>query len=189
MITKKIIVREATINDVAMIASAVAMAIGDKEALRNYCGENYLSVLEDIAHVDNTQYSWRRALVAEVDGKVAGAVVGYDGALLESLREGSFRIISAHVGRVPTIADETEAGEFYLDSVGVLPEFRDMGIGRALVAAMRDKAFSEGHERVGLIVDYDNPRAEALYASLGFKRVGEKIFFGHRMKHLQVNKI
>ena len=59
------------------------------------------------------------------------------------------------------------------------------GIGRALIEAMRDRAFAEGHARVGLIVDVDNPPAERLYLSLGFQRVGNKRFLGHAMHHLQ----
>lgn len=168
-----------------MIARAVAMAIGDETALRAYCGADYMTVLTAIATAEATQYSWQYGLVAEVDGVMAGAIVGYDGGCLEALRTGTFVVLREHIGRVPTIADETEAGEYYLDSIGVLPEFRGMGVGRALIAAFCDKAFTEGHERVGLIVDFDNPDAEKLYRSLGFERVGERLFFGHQMRHLQ----
>lgn len=186
--TPKIIVRQARSEDAVVIARAVAMAIGDEGALRNYCGDDYLVVLTEIARRENTQYSWKCALVTEVEGVVAGAIVGYDGALLGELREGTYVVIQERIGRTPTIPDETEAGEFYLDSVGVLPEFRGLGIGRALVGALAEKAFAEGHKQVGLIVDFGNPQAEKLYASLGFERVGTKLFFGHKMWHLQKRK-
>ena len=182
--TSSISVRQATMDDAAMIARVVSMAIGDEQALYDYCGENYLAVLTSVAQADATQYSWRYALVAEVDGSVAGVVVGYDGAMLEELRAGTFAIIREHIGRVPTIPNETEAGEYYLDSVGVVPEYRGRGVGRALVAALCEKAFKEGHERVGLIVDSDNAQAERLYTSQGFERVGTRLFFGHQMWHL-----
>lgn len=188
MDASKIIVRSARREDAATIARAVAMAIGDEAALRAYCGDDYFAVLTEVAEREGTQYSWRFALVAEVEGALAGAVVGYDGARLAELREGTFAVLREQIGQVPTIADETEAGEVYLDSVGVLPQFRSLGVGRALVAAFCKKAFAEGHERVGLIVDYANPNAEKLYASLGFERVGTKQFFGHQMWHLQRRK-
>jgi methylated-DNA-[protein]-cysteine S-methyltransferase len=60
-----------------------------------------------------------------------------------------------------------------------------MGVGRALVSAFCDKAFAEGHKRVGLIVDFENPDAERLYTSLGFRRIGTRPFFTHQMWHLQ----
>lgn len=182
--TNNISVRRATPDDAATIAHVVAMAIGDEQALYDYCGTDHHSVLAAVAQADATQYSWRYALIAEVDGSVAGAIVGYDGAELEKLRAGTFAIIREHIGRVPTIPNETEAGEYYLDSVGVETEYRGCGVGRALVAALCEKAFSEGHERVGLIVDSSNPKAERLYSSLGFERVDTRLFFGHQMWHL-----
>lgn len=189
MDNQRIVVRLAVSEDAGVVARAVAMAIGDEVALCNYCGEEYLDVLAEVARREATQYSWQYALVAEVDGVVAGAIVGYDGARLSELREGTFAVLRECTGRVPVVADETEMGEYYLDSVGVLPEFRGCGVGQALVAAFCDRAFAEGHERVGLIVDCENPNAERLYTSLGFERVGRKRFFGHDMWHLQrVNK-
>ena len=185
MKTQDIIVRSARSEDAKTIARAVAMAIGDEVALQNYCGDNYTAVLTEIASREGTQYSWQYALVAEVEGVQAGAVVGYNGVRLAELREGTFEVLRETVGRVPNIADETEAGEIYLDSVGVLPEFRGLGVGRALVAAFCERAFAKGYERVGLMVDYANPNAEQLYTSLGFERIGTKVLFGHRMWHLQ----
>ena len=101
-----ITIREATENDAEIIARAVAMAIGDEAALREYCGEDYLTVLTAIATARGTQYSWECALVAEVDGTTAGAIVGYDGAQLHALREGTFAILREKIGRTPTIDDE-----------------------------------------------------------------------------------
>ena len=181
----RIIVRAARPEDAPTIASAVAMAIGDEVGLCNYCGDDYIRVLTEIASREATQYSWQYAHVAEVDGVVAGAIVGYDGAQLYALRDGTFRAIFDCIGRTPQVVDETAPGEYYLDSVAVLPQFRGMGVGRALVSAFCDRAFAMGHSCVGLIVDYGNPNAEMLYTSLGFRRVGTRLFFTHHMWHLQ----
>lgn len=182
--TSNITTRAATRDDAAMIAQVVAMAIGDEHTLWDYCGEDYLNILTEIARADQTQYSWRYAIVAEVEGVVAGAIVGYDGAQLGELREGTFSIIRSHIGRVPTIPNETETGEYYLDSVGVMPAFRGRGVGGKLIEALCERAFAQGHQRVGLIVDCNNPQAAHLYTSHGFKRIGTRIFFGHQMWHL-----
>lgn len=182
---REIVIRPAVSADAATIAEVIAMAIGDEAGLRNYCGEEYMAVLTEVARREATQYSWQNALVAELNGAVAGTVVGYDGAQLYTLREGTFATINEFVGRTQTIVDETSAGEYYLDSVGVLPQYRGMGVGRALVSAFCDKAFAEGHLRVGLIVDFENPDAERLYTSLGFRRIGTRPFFTHQMWHLQ----
>lgn len=177
-------VRPATREDAGIIARAVAMAIGSESAAL-YCGGNFLDVLEEVALEKGTQYSYENSLIASVGGVPAGAICGYDGALLAPLRERTLGIIRKYNPMIEVPDDETEAGEFYLDSVGVLPEFRGHGVGRALLQAMTQKAHAEGYEHVAIIVDQDNPSAERLYARLGFRRVGIRMFFGHTMWHMQ----
>lgn len=174
-----IIVRQARLEDAAIIAEAVCMAVGYDTTHPLY------PVFLELAGREVAQYSYLNALIAEVNGEIAGAIVSYDGTRLEELRKPIFSLLKQHLGSVPNIEDETEAGEYYLDSLGVRSAFRGMGVGSALLNAACDKAFSEGYERVGLIVDYDNPDAERLYTSLGFERVGTKLFLGHNMWHLQ----
>ena len=82
---------------------------------------------------------------------------------------------------------ETKAGEFYLDSVGVLEEYRGRGIASKLFAAQLERAKVLGHKVAGLIVDVDKPQAEALYTRLGFTYLDDKDFFGHMMKHMVIN--
>lgn len=185
MDTTKIIVRAAMPKDAEVIAQAVVLAIGDEVTLRSYCGDDYVAVLAEIARRDATQYSWRNALIAEVDGVAAGAILGYNGAQLRALRNGTFTVLLERIGRVPNILDETGRGEYYLDSISVFPQFRGLGVGCALVEAFCNKAFAAGHDCVGLIVDYDNQQAKGLYTSLGFERVGTRLFFKHQMWHLQ----
>ena len=183
-----IIIREATPKDASFIAQVVAMAIRDEETLCNYCGKDYLKVLAEVAAATATQYSYQNALVAETEqGELVGGVVGYDGALLNALRTGTWNIIKKNTSNVPTMTDETSAGEFYLDSLAVMPAYRGHGVGEKLILKLTEKAFAEGHKKVGLIVDKDNPRAEALYANIGFERVGERDFFEHQMYHLQMS--
>jgi ribosomal protein S18 acetylase RimI-like enzyme len=172
-------IRPATLADAEHIALAVCMAVGYDSTHALY------PVFLQLARMEHSQYSYLNALVAEADGAVVAALVGYDGALLKQLRAPIFPLLEQYLGEVINIEDENEAGEFYLDSLGVVPDYRGRGIGRALIEAMRDRAFTEGHERVGLIVDVDNPSAERLYQSLGFRWVGNKRFLGHAMHHLQ----
>lgn len=181
----KITIRPASIDDASLIAQVVVMGIGSEEALQNYCGEHYLDVLTKVACSEHAQYSYHNALVAEIDGRPVGGIVGYDGGTLYPLREGTYSVIRRYHAHVPTIIDETSAGEFYVDSVAVLPDYRGCGVGRALLDGMCTKAFSEGHRRVGLLVDCDNPAAERLYASIGFKRINPTTFLGHQMWHMQ----
>lgn len=177
-----VVVRQARREDAELIAEAVCMAVGYDATLPLY------RVFLTLAEREVSQYSYRNTLIGEVGGKAAGAIVSYDGARLTELRQPIYPLLEEHLGSIPEIEDETDDSEYYLDSVGVLSQFRGRGVGAALLSAATDKAFGEGYERVGLIVDYNNPAAERLYASLGFERVGTRRFLGHQMWHLQRTK-
>jgi ribosomal protein S18 acetylase RimI-like enzyme len=135
-----------------------------------------------IAGCEDTIYSYENTLVAEIDGKVVGAMCAYDGADYQRLKQPIVDTLGPNSGFAKL--KETEAGEFYLDSVGVLPEFRGRGIASRLFEAQCERAASLGHKVAGLIVDVDKPQAEALYARLGFVYLDDKDFFGHAMKHM-----
>ena len=183
--TREITIRRGRIEDANIIAEAIAMAIGDSGTMVRYCGENFIGVLEEIARCDDSQYSYRNALVAEVDGLAVGAVVAYDGAQLYELREKTLEVIHRHNPGFRIVDDETQAGEYYLDSIGILPGYRGLGIGRALLLALKEVVAKGNHGCIGLLVDYDNELAERLYESVGFRRVGTKLFIGHDMWHMQ----
>lgn len=174
-----IIIRPALPEDAPFVGLVVCMALNYDENHPLY------DIFVRLAARTDAQYSYCNALVAEADGKAVGAIVGYDGARLHELRAPLQALIVEKTGRPIDIEDETAAGEFYLDSLAVLPQYRACGVGRELLLAMRAKAFASGFSRVGLLVDVDNPRAEALYSSLGFRRVNPTTFLGHKMWHLQ----
>lgn len=176
-------IRKATINDIRLIAYAVGNAIGEA-VMPVFCGTDWMNTIAEVASLETSQYSYRNALIAEVEGSPAGVIVAYDGARLEELRSETMRIIRKYKPDFTVSEDETEAGEYYIDTLCVLPQYRKMGIATKLIAAIHEKALAEGHAQLGLIVDFDNPTAERLYTKLGFHRVGTRIFAGHKMWHL-----
>lgn len=86
-------------------------------------------------------------LVAEVEGKVAGFVHGRP---LE--RPAIFR--ASGVARV--------------DEVAVDRRFRGVGLGRSMMQSLFGVFQSRGYRTMELMVDAENPPAQALYKSLGF---------------------
>ena len=180
-------IRKAAESDAPLIAKVVAMAIGE-EGSRHYCCDDYQSVLEEIARLEDSQYSYRNAIIAEVDGIPAGAAVAYDGADLYALRDVTLKHIFNRTGKTHNIEDETDASEVYLDSIAVLPEYRGLGIGKRLLQALKERALNEYGKNLGLLVDFENPDAERLYKSVGFERMNVKDFLGHKMWHLVVRQ-
>jgi len=59
-------------------------------------------------------------------------------------------------------------------SIGVLPRQRRRGCARALMSEIIVAARDEGVRKLFLEVDVANAGAEALYASLGFERIGRR---------------
>lgn len=178
----EVVIRPATQDDATLIAQVLAMALdgdGSHPLFDIFC---------QLSRRDDTQYSYRNTLVAEVEGSAAGAIVGYDGAKLHHLRRALEEILRDIYGEEFILEEETSAGEFYIDSVAILPEFRGLGIGQILISTMCNDAFAAGFNKVGLLVDFDNPRAESLYTSLGFKRVNPTTFLGHNMWHMQTER-
>lgn len=173
----------------AAIAQLIMTAMTD-ECCQNLAGpehslDDFYRTMLKLVAMDDSQYSWRNAFVAtDGDGSVAGAVVGYDGAMLHRLRR---RFQEAALGDwgmdYTTMDDETQAGEFYIDSLAVRPEYRRQGIATSLLTHIIRHARSLGLP-AALLVDKGNPNAERLYTSLGFAYRGDALWGGHEMKRL-----
>ena len=185
MNTTDITIRPATSGEGVQIAELILLAWPVEDFLAKDPSLTYEGLRDMIAQAVEapaTIYSHENTFVGLVEGKIVGALCGYDGADYQRLKAPILDIIG-HDSDFASLT-ETEAGEFYLDSVGVDPGFRGRGIASRLVAAQISRAKEGGHERVGLIVDIDKPEAEALYRRLGFVHKGYRMFFSHRMKHM-----
>ena len=188
----RIIIRQARKEEAARIAQLFLLAwpVEEMAQASGITAEMLLESVTGFAEREDTTYSYTKTFVAEAvglgsgvgAGLVVGAMCGYDGADYQALKQPIVDVL----GEDSAFAQlrETEAGEYYLDSVGVLPEHRGKGIASRLFEAHFKRAAAQGHKVAGLIVDMDKPKAEALYARLGFKHVGFKDFFGHEMKHM-----
>lgn len=180
MKNNKITLRAARKEDAEAIARVITMAIGaEPETFELY------PIFVQLAAHDHSQYSYRNSIIAEVDGCVAAAVVAYDGGRLHELREPLYQLMQQQLGKRIEIEEETQAGEYYLDSIAVFAPYRGMGIARMLVDEIGRKAVAANFEHVDLLVDMDNPKAEALYSSMGFERINPTTFLGHKMWHMQ----
>ena len=101
------------------------------------------------------------------------------------IRQAFIKAAKEYIGKDHSgMDDETQAGELYLDSLAVLPDYRRQGIAQRLLHATKEKADKIGLPCVGLLVDKGNPAGEALYASVGFQYANDSWWGGHPMKHL-----
>lgn len=187
-------IREGRVDDAPWIGKVVTMAIGEELAQELAGAEHSVTDVErmfaTLAARDDSQYSYRNALVAVDDAdNVLGVVVAYDGARLRTLRlafmEEAKEAIGLVFDREPD--DETGPEEFYLDSLGVFPQYRGEGIARRLIEGAAARAHAAG-KPLGLLCSKGNPGARRLYDSLDFRQVGERPFAGEMMDHLILSK-
>lgn len=176
------------------IASLIMMAM-NHECCQNFAGpqhtlEDFHRMMTTLVRREDSQYSYRNAWVALDDNTsddqpiVAGVIVGYDGADLRRLREAFLQAAKKYLDQdFSGMDDETQAGEYYIDSLAVDTRYRHQGLATLLLRKLIDQ---KGRKQpVGLLVDKGNPSAEHLYRSLGFEYVNDTTWGGHEMRHLQ----
>jgi len=182
------VVRKARFQDSEAVASLLMLATG--EVIYKFIGKkDYLKAKDFLLHfvkMDNNQYSYQNCYVAVDQGEIVGAVLVYDGAKLEDLRKPILEYIYRHFDAQLLVEDETQAGEFYIDSLGVLPHHQGKGIGSQLLQFVIHEMVVERGLTLGLLVAKINPKAKELYLKLGLQPVGEKNLMGILLEHLQL---
>ncbi len=182
-------IKEATRSQAADIARLIMMAMTE-ECCLFFCEEghdldDFHQMMTILVEREDSQYSYLNTITAMDGDTLVGISVSYDGGRLHELRKAFIDTAKRIIGKDHTgMDDETQAGELYLDSLAVLPDYRRMGIARRLLLATQERAKGMGLPCVGLLVDQGNPIGEALYASVGFRFVNNASWGGHPMKHL-----
>jgi ribosomal protein S18 acetylase RimI-like enzyme len=184
-------IRKATVSDAQPIAQCLLMAMED--LVYEFIGfrdpEKALDFMFHFTQQKMNQYSFENCWVACNENQVVAAVNVYNGAKLHQLRQPVLDYLTLNYKRNFVPEDETQEGEYYIDTLGVLPEFRSKGIGSGLLQFLISKYVEKQGKTLGLLVDCDNPKAKQLYLKLSFKTVGYKTLMSKTMEHLQRDAI
>ena len=191
------IIRDAMPSDGEFIARNILAAMGydvfNGAADEIDLGSSRLSVQEAVSAFStvcirpDTLYSFARTRIACVDGTAVGSLTAYPGDDYLTLRELTWGLLDDSSDTL-SMQPECSPGEFYLDSLAVLPEYRRMTfeyagttdrIGHLLMLDGIEAGRRQGFPRISLIVDRTKPRLNAYYSALSFHPDGEIIFFGH----------
>lgn len=186
-----ITIEQAQISQASDIARLIMEAM-NHECCLYFAGEEhglsgFHQLMTDLVCRDDSQYSYLNTLVAlNTQREVIGVCTAYDGAELHQRRTAFVQGCLARFNRdFGDMDDETAAGELYVDSLAVDVHYRGKGIAKSLLKATIEKAKQLQLPAVGLLVDKGNPKAERLYASVGFQYVDDNQWGGHAMRHLQ----
>lgn len=171
----EVLIRDAVADDVKFVSDCVLASV-DLYDFVNESLEKYIAL--EVCGMDDTLYSYRNARIATMEGKPVGCLVSYDGSIYEEARKKTFQIFKDAGREMTDTGMETQSGEYYLDSMAILPEYRGYGIGHVLMMDGIEKAKRLGHNKIGLIVEKSKPDLQAYYSLLGFKPVSEMNAFG-----------
>lgn len=181
-------IRRATLNDAEAITTHMLLAM--EEIVYYFIGEKdqdrAKAFLHHFVQQEANQYSWQNCWVAEENDIVVATVNLYDGAQLHDLRAPVVQHIRSHYHTGFEPEEETGAGEYYIDTVGVGGNHQGRGIGSKVLQFLINEYVTKGGQTLGLLVDEENPQAKRLYLKLGFAPVGKRVLFGKLMEHLQI---
>lgn len=172
--------RDAQIEDSEFVAHGICMAlhmIPEEQGLRG---------IAKICERDDVLYSYRHAIVACEDETPVGLCLCYDGGKYHELRENTFPLFAALFPDDPDqeemdfehAEDEAVAGEYYMDSLAVMPQWRRKGIGFRLMQAQIERGRKLGFKKATLLVDPENVEAQRMYRKLGFVDDTQVYVFG-----------
>lgn len=178
----KFTIRDATASDARFVAWAVLTAIG------RTAEEVELERLEKSCSLPDTLYSYRNTRLVMDGDKVAACLISYPGDRYREMRERTWKEVWKDDGfDLDKVADETLPGEYYLDSMAALPEYRGCGIAPLLFSDAFDRARKLGLETVSLIADLESPRLLNHYRKIGFEDKEKVIFFGEEYIRMTIN--
>ncbi|GAA3768091.1 GNAT family N-acetyltransferase [Flavobacterium ginsengiterrae] len=183
------IIRKAVKSDSPYIAPLLLLAMEDI-IYKFIKKEDYAAAKEFLLYFiesKNNQYSYQNCFVAEEENIIAGAVNVYNGADLILLRNPIIEYVRKNYNPEFDPELESKAGEYYIDSLGVNPNYQGKGIGSKILKFLIDEYVLKNKETLGLLVEEENPLAKNLYLKIGFKVVGEKTLVGKKLEHLQVS--
>ena len=182
------LIRKATLQDATAIADYVLLAMEDilYEFIKEKNRDKAKTILLQFIKQPKNQYSYENCWVIEENQKVLGAALVYDGARLHELRTPFLKEIRAKYNPEFAPEDETEAGEYYIDCLGVHPDYQGKGLGSSLLHFLIETFVMQQNKTLGLLVEKENPGAQKLYLKLGFQIKGEKRLAGKLLNHLQI---
>ena len=183
-------IRKAQPNDSAKIAQLMFYAMEDIvfDFLGQKNEDKAIRFLEELIEQNNNQYSFENTFVLEIENNIAASFTLYDGGNLEKLRENVLTHLEKNYNRTIEPENETEAGEIYIDTIAVFPEYRGKGLGNIILDYIIEEFANKKGFVIGLLVDFTNPKAKKLYESKGFEVVGEKSLMSKNHEHMQYKK-
>lgn len=113
-------------------------------------------------------FSYRNAIVSEVDGKVAGCLIGYPNPdEPEVIDTDTIPPMFVPLQELENLAP----GSWYVNVLAAYPEYRGKGLGTALLDVAQQKSAQAGSKGLSIIVSDANSPARRLYERCGYTEI------------------
>lgn len=191
-----VLLRPATIDDADFLAWAMLTAArshlerGLWDITLNRCEEGSLSFLRELARTRTRSWGhYSGFIVAEVEGRAAAALCGYDPvetgvpALAQAMNEAAERLgwtggevaeVWERFAPVGTCISDDAEGAWIIENVATLPAFRRKGLVNKLLEHELDAGRAKGHKLAQISVIIGNTPAQRAYEKAGFLPDTEK---------------
>ena len=176
----KIAIRPARIEDSREIARLFLIS---SDGLAEYIWHKSIEPGESVLDAgarryarQNTAFSYENCLIAEIDGQAIGMAHSFP-----MFEDPEAEPVSDPV--LAPYADLEDHGSLYLSGVAVAEDFRNLGVGGALMDAVNRHAKDLGLPRISLICFEKNEGAMRLYRRLGFEERSRRAVVPHPSLH------
>jgi ribosomal protein S18 acetylase RimI-like enzyme len=178
----KIGIRPATTADATHLAAFVDMA---SEGLALHLwermrqpGQTLFEIGRSRALREEGSFSYRNAHMADVEGVVAGALVGYQ---IAEVHDRNLRVAGdQNAPAMPAFVEgliELESMaplHWYVNVLAIYPEYRGQGVGKALLAHADKLGRETAAKGMALIVASENAGARRLYEKSGYRETARR---------------
>jgi len=162
-------------------------------------GSNVRDILRKMFLDRANWFSYRHTYFVEVDNKIAGMGLAYS---YNHRREQEPRTIELMVKylegsaftelpdpRSIEIVGQIEEADYYINDMGVYPQFRSLGLGTRLFERIEKLTRKMGSKRMVLDAETDNTRAIKLYERLGYRIESRSFIIEAKVKNFEFFKM
>lgn len=184
--------REATKGDSTIIAELVYKTEDNPEHVWGYGSKDeIIHRIKWLVESEDSRYSYKNVEVAELEGKICGAIILIKGKDLSKLDLITIikliKYIKGIKNKIRFLKDvilelglnECEKNEFYIANLATLEEYRGKGIGKALIKLAEESAKKAGYKSCSLLAK--DAGVKSFYEKLNFVFEEEEPYYSHTL--------
>lgn len=178
---EELVVRRGVLQDCEDFGNLVSLSAA---SLLPAFGRRAVAVLKSLFCCRRNLFSFEHSCFVEISGRSAGMVLSYDWRTerQQRIRTGLLLIKNMKIEvltklplilKVNSVSGRVGIGDYYISNIAVYPEYREMGLGEALMSQVEKQARAMSLRKIVLDVEADNQKAVGFYSKCGYVRVGK----------------